>query len=79
MLKKVDTLDQSWKLDGSYAPEKHSNCEINVDDMNNTLHELRMEKVRLIKEMGTDAIEAEKEWMVKKLATLNGELNEDEI
>jgi len=55
----LKALDQSWKLDGSYAAEKHINLDLNYADMQMNLKEIREERHRLERDMHLAGIDTD--------------------
>jgi len=61
----LKALDQSWKLDGSYAAEKHVVATVNYSDLCKSLDEVREAKAALEKELGmTEMSEEEKDTFI---------------
>lgn len=55
----LKALDQSWKLSGDYAPEKHMTMNISYPAISRKLEEIRKEKEQLLKELADEGVEVE--------------------
>lgn len=47
----LKSLDMSWKLDGSYAPEKHQTMNFNYYQSSKRLQELKAEEAELLRQL----------------------------
>lgn len=74
----LKALDQSWKLDGSYAPEKNMTLHVTREDLERDLAEIRQRKLQIIRQLGSDAIEEEKRRLGVLLDRLNSEADDEE-